>query len=67
MEAVAPGVCPFSEQTEEQERVANRAYALWQFRGCPMGSPEQDWIEAERQLKTAAQLERQLAGRDKET
>jgi hypothetical protein len=67
MEAVAPGVCPFLDQTEEQDRVAKLAHALWQSRGCPMGSPEQDWIEAERQLRTAAQLERQLAGRDKET
>src|SRR5689334_11491430 len=35
----------------EEERIAQLAYALWQDRGCPIGSPEQDWIEAERQLR----------------
>jgi Protein of unknown function (DUF2934) len=34
----------------QEERVALLAYALWQYRGCPIGSPEQDWLEAERQL-----------------
>jgi hypothetical protein len=26
------------------------AYRLWQERGCPFGSPEEDWLEAEREL-----------------
>ncbi len=26
------------------------AYALWVERGCPVGSPEVDWSEAERRL-----------------
>jgi hypothetical protein len=26
------------------------AYALWQERGCPEGSPEEDWLHAERML-----------------
>ena len=30
-----------------QEDVAIVAYVLWQQRGCPEGSPEVDWIEAE--------------------
>ncbi len=78
MESTAAGVAPARDpQTEkpqqqaaeianavnEHERLANLAYALWQFRGCPIGSPEQDWIEAKRQLSTAVQLERQLFGR----
>jgi hypothetical protein len=28
--------------------VAELAYALWEARGCPHGSSEQDWLEAER-------------------
>ena len=31
--------------------VAALAYALWQDRGCPMGSPEEDWFRAEAELR----------------
>ena len=30
--------------------IRDRAYARWQERGCPAGSPEHDWLEAEREL-----------------
>jgi len=30
-----------------QQTVTNLAYDLWHKRGCPEGSPERDWIEAE--------------------
>jgi hypothetical protein len=33
--------------------IAQLAYALWEGRGSPVGSSEQDWIEAERQLGNA--------------
>jgi Protein of unknown function (DUF2934) len=26
------------------------AHELWEERGCPIGSPEEDWFRAERQL-----------------
>jgi len=32
------------------EQVAERAYFLWLERGCPMGSAEQDWFDAEQEL-----------------
>lgn len=32
------------------ELVAERAHALWQARGCPMGDPHTDWEAAEREL-----------------
>lgn len=38
-------------QQNQQQAIANLAYALWQQRGSPQGSPEQDWIEAEQQLR----------------
>lgn len=55
---LATGVSSSSEsQTAEngqpatqQERIAQLAYALWQYRGCPIGSAEEDWLEAERQI-----------------
>jgi hypothetical protein len=27
------------------------AYYLWQERGCPLGTPEVDWYQAERQIE----------------
>ena len=32
------------------EAIARRAYAIWQERGCPWGSPEEDWLRAEQEL-----------------
>jgi hypothetical protein len=32
------------------EAIACLAYAHWQERGCPCGSPEEDWFHAEKQL-----------------
>lgn len=34
----------------DEARVRAKAYELWQARGCPEGSGDQDWIEAERLL-----------------
>ncbi len=39
-----------SEASLKQD-IAKLAYALWQQRGCPYGSPEFDWLEAERILR----------------
>ena len=41
--------------TRMHEDIARLAYALWQQRGCPVDSAEQDWIEAERQLRQPSQ------------
>ena len=38
-------------QDVSQQDIANLAYALWQKRGAPEGSPQKDWIEAERRLQ----------------
>jgi hypothetical protein len=37
----------------ENRTVDELAYQLWQARGCPVGTAEQDWLDAERQLRTA--------------
>lgn len=37
-------------ETATQESIAIRAYELWQERGCPEGSPEVDWLQAEEEL-----------------
>jgi hypothetical protein len=37
------------------EQVAILAYHLWQERGCPEGSPETDWLQAEQELQPTAE------------
>jgi hypothetical protein len=36
------------------DAIAKIAYDLWLIRGCLDGSPEEDWYEAERILKSSA-------------
>jgi Protein of unknown function (DUF2934) len=36
------------------DRIAVRAFELWQARGCPEGSAERDWLDAEAELCTPA-------------
>jgi Protein of unknown function (DUF2934) len=33
------------------QEIAALAYQYWQARGCPDGSPEEDWFRAERELQ----------------
>lgn len=35
---------------QKQEVIAQLAYQLWEQRGCPQGSANADWYEAERRL-----------------
>jgi hypothetical protein len=46
-----------------QEEIAALAYSLWQSRGCPEGTPDEDWFNAEEILRTngGAQSMRQEA------
>jgi hypothetical protein len=37
----------------EHDEVAELAYQLWILRGCPDGSPEEDWFRAEEALLRA--------------
>jgi hypothetical protein len=41
-----------------RESIEKLAYQLWVKRGCPAGSAEEDWYEAERSLLRAAQTDR---------
>ena len=40
-------------QQQQQQEIANLAYALWQQRGAPQGSPEEDWRAAEETLQAS--------------
>jgi hypothetical protein len=44
---VKPAVAP------SHEEIAILAYHYWELRGCPFGSPEEDWFRAERELLSA--------------
>ena len=35
----------------EYDDIALRAYRLWEARGCPVGSPDEDWFRAVRELR----------------
>jgi hypothetical protein len=35
--------------------IAERAHALWQARGCPQGSAEEDWFNAAHELRARAE------------
>lgn len=41
---------PGSHAAKDQD-IAALAYRLWQGRGCPEGSPEEDWFRATAQLR----------------
>ena len=45
--ALVDETAPLNEQD-----IANIAYQRWLDRGCPEGSAEEDWYEAERELKS---------------
>jgi hypothetical protein len=38
----------------EPNHIAGVAYTLWESRGCPIGSPEEDWFKAEQKLASTA-------------
>ena len=38
----------------EHRSIGELAYRLWQSRGCPEGTADQDWLDAEKQLRFAA-------------
>lgn len=49
----APAEAPATPPTHEQ--IAALAKVLWEARGCPEGSPEVDWFEAEQRLREKQQ------------
>jgi len=36
---------------EDHEAIARLAYSYWQARGCPIGSPDEDWYRAANELR----------------
>jgi Protein of unknown function (DUF2934) len=46
-----PNARPDITETVDETAIAARAHGLWRERGCPIGSPEVDWLRAEEELK----------------
>jgi hypothetical protein len=46
-----PDVQANGSGTLKETAIAERAYLLWQKRGYPNGSDQEDWFRAERELK----------------
>jgi hypothetical protein len=44
-----PETAPVSAVLEHDD-IARLAYSYWEARGCPHGSPEEDWFRAEMEL-----------------
>ena len=40
-----------TQNSPDEERV-RRAHRLWEERGCPIGSPEEDWFRAEEEIRS---------------
>ena len=49
------------EETLPHEQIALRAYSLWQERGSPIGSPEEDWFRAELEIRNEKSQSAQTA------
>jgi hypothetical protein len=45
----------------ERTSIGELAYRLWQAHGCPEGTAEQDWLDAEKQLQSAPRATEQRA------
>ena len=52
--ATAAAPAPKSAQPLSSDRVATRAYQIWQESGCPHGQHEEHWYRAERELRAGA-------------
>jgi hypothetical protein len=49
-EATKRAIEPESIEVPLQEQVELLAYLFWEQRGCPEGSPDEDWFRAEKAL-----------------
>jgi hypothetical protein len=54
VDGMAEHISESYEAPGDASDVAALAYRLWQERGCPEGSPQEDWFLAERELKRPA-------------
>jgi hypothetical protein len=51
-----------NSESERQEEIAALAYQLWQGRGYPNGTPEEDWFRAEREVERPGRIDEEEVG-----
>ena len=49
-------------EAQNREQIAALAYQLWQDRGCPEGTPDEDWFRAERELARSKRIDGKEVG-----
>ncbi len=49
--AVAAAATAPATAAPTPEQIARLAYSYWEARGCQGGSPEEDWLRAEQELR----------------
>jgi hypothetical protein len=54
------GESTLSEDSLRQQRIAEKAYELYQCRGCCHGHDLEDWLEAERLISAELELQPKL-------
>jgi hypothetical protein len=45
-----------AEARSDNNTIRALAYEYWLARGCPLGSPEVDWLRAEQELRSRTEL-----------
>ena len=43
---------PVGDESPSHDQIAVLAYSYWEARGCQGGSPDEDWLRAERELRS---------------
>ena len=49
-------------EPQSREQIAALAYQFWQDRGCPEGTPDEDWFRAERELARSKRIDEKEVG-----
>ena len=47
---------PMGDESPSHDEIAVLAYSYWEGRGCQGGSPDEDWLRAERELRSQRTL-----------
>jgi len=58
IEVVMVEVEPVGDEYPSHDEIAVLAYSYWEARGCQGGSPDEDWLRAERELRSRRATEK---------
>ena len=49
-------------EPQNREQIAALAYEFWKARGCPDGTPDEDWFRAEREIAGSKKMDQKELG-----